>query len=64
MAAPNGGLITQTNEQYYTGDNYGSYRYLSVNDIIDNFIISYVGDGKLLPSVKRTDIIFRAHNSK
>jgi hypothetical protein len=60
MAAPNGGLITQTNEQYYTGDNYGSYRYLSVNDIIDNFIISYVGDGKLLPSVKRTDIIFHA----
>jgi len=60
MAVPNGGLITQTNEQYYTGDNYGSYRYLSVNDIIDNFIISYVGDGKLLPSVKRTDIIFHA----
>ena len=60
MAIPNGGLITQTNEQYYTGDNYGSYRYLSVNDVIDNFIISYVGDGKLLPSVKRTDIIFHA----
>ena len=60
MAIPNGGLITQTNEQYYTGDDYGSYRYLSVNDIIDNFIISYVGDGKLLPSVKRTDIIFHA----
>lgn len=60
MAVPNGGLITQTNAQYYTGDNYGSYRYLSVNDIIDNFIISYVGDGKLLPSVKRTDIIFHA----
>ena len=60
MAIPNGGLITQTNEQYYTGDDYGSYRYLSVNDVIDNFIISYVGDGKLLPSVKRTDIIFHA----
>lgn len=60
MAIPNGGLITQTNEQYYTGDDYGSYRYLSVNDVIDNFIISYVGDGKLLPSVKRTDVIFHA----
>jgi len=60
MAIPNGGLITQTNEQYYTGDDYGSYRYLSVNDVIDNFIISYVGDGKLLPSIKRTDVIFHA----
>ena len=60
MAIPNGGLITQTNEQYYTGDDYGSYRYISINDIINNFIVSYVGDGKLLPSVKRTDIIFHA----
>ncbi len=60
MAVPNGGLITQTNAQYYTGNDYGSYRYLSINDIIDNFIISYVGDGKLLPSVKRTDVIFHA----
>ena len=60
MAIPNGGLITQTNEQYYTGDDYGSYRYISINDIIDNFIISYVGVGKLLPSIKRTDIIFHA----
>jgi len=60
MATPNGGLITQTNAQYYNGNDYGSYRYLSINDIIDNFIISYVGDGKLLPSVKRTDVIFHA----
>lgn len=60
MATPDGGLITQTNEQYYTGNDYGSYRYLSIDDIINNFIISYVGDGKLLPSVKRTDVIFHA----
>jgi hypothetical protein len=60
MAVPNGGLITQTNEQYYTGNDYGSYRYISINDIINNFIISYVGDGKLLPSIKRTDVIFHA----
>lgn len=60
MAIPNGGLITQTNEQYYTGNDYGSYRYVSINNIIDNFIISYVGDGKLLPSVKRSDVIFHA----
>jgi len=60
MAIPNGGLITQTNEQYYTGNDYGSYRYLSIDDIINNFIISYVGDNKLLPSVKRTDVIFHA----
>ena len=41
-------------------DNYGSYRYLKISDIINNFLIAYVGPGKLLPSVKRTDVMFHA----
>jgi hypothetical protein len=60
MATPNGGLITQTNEQYYTGNDYGSYRYTSMDDVINNFLISYVGNDKIFPSVKRTDVIFHA----
>jgi len=60
MAIPNGGLITQTNEQYYDGNDYGSYKYTSMNDVINNFLISYVGDDKIFPSVKRTDVVFHA----
>jgi len=60
MAAPDGGLITQTNEQYYTGDDYGSYRYISITDLINNFLMMHVGDGKLIPSVNRNEIIFHA----
>ena len=41
-------------------DNYGSYAYVKLNDIINNFIVAYVGAGKLIPSVKRTDVIFHA----
>lgn len=41
-------------------ENYGSYAYIKLNQIIDNFVIAYVGDDKLIPSVKRTDIIFHA----
>lgn len=41
-------------------DNYGGYQYTSLNDIINNFIVAYVGAGKLIPSVKRTDVIFHA----
>ena len=41
-------------------DNYGSYQYIKLNDVINNFLIAYVGAGKLIPSVKRTDIIFHA----
>ena len=41
-------------------DNYGSYAYIKLNDVINNFIVAYVGNGKLIPSCKRTDIIFHA----
>jgi hypothetical protein len=41
-------------------ENYGSYSYISLEDIINNFQIAYVGTGKLIPSCKRTDIIFHA----
>jgi hypothetical protein len=41
-------------------ENYGSYGYTSLEDIINNFQIAYVGTGKLIPSCKRTDIIFHA----
>ena len=40
--------------------NYGGYQYTSLNDIINNFIVAYVGAEKLIPSAKRTDIIFHA----
>ena len=40
--------------------NYGGYQYTSLSDVINNFIVAYVGAGKLIPSAKRTDIIFHA----
>jgi hypothetical protein len=41
-------------------DMHGSYEYAKLDDIINNFLIAYVGPGKLIPSVKRTDVIFHA----
>ena len=41
-------------------DNYQSYAYNTLGDVINNFLIAYVGAGKLIPSVKRTDVIFHA----
>ena len=40
--------------------NYGSYAYVSLNDVIDNFLVAYVGKDKLIPSVQRTDVLFHA----
>jgi hypothetical protein len=41
-------------------ENYGEYGYTSLNDIINGFIATYVGEHKLIPDVKRTDVIFHA----
>ena len=63
------GLITQTDEQYYLGpdgvwnsldENYGSYQFTVIKDIINNFMISYVGLEKNISKVKRTEVAFHA----
>ena len=41
-------------------ENYGGYAYITLNDIINNFLIAYVGEGKLILNVKRTDVLFHA----
>lgn len=41
-------------------NNYGSYEYITLNDAVNNFMIAYVGNGKLVSSVKKTDVIFHA----
>jgi hypothetical protein len=47
-------------KQFAINQNYGSYAYVDLNDIINNFLVAYVGVGKLISSVKRTDLIFHA----
>lgn len=63
-------LINQTQEQYYLGpdgvwdsndENYGDYQFVSISDIINNFMVVYVGEEKIIPKVKRTDVVFHAH---
>jgi len=62
-----GGKYGNTQAQKAYGNtvetNYGSYSYISLNDIINNFMVAYVGKDKLIPAVKRTDVIFHAKRS-
>lgn len=41
-------------------ENYGSYAYIKLDELINNFIVAYVGDDKLIITAKRTDIVFHA----
>jgi len=41
-------------------ENWGSYSYTKLNDVISNFMVAYVGTGKIISDVKRTDVVFFA----
>ena len=47
-------------KQAYIWQNYGSYEYISLTDIVNNFMVAYVGMDKLIPRVRRSDVIFHA----
>jgi hypothetical protein len=53
-------LGTTTHQTYYEGSDFGNYRYISLKDIINNYITAFIGDGKLIPVCNRTDVIFHA----
>ena len=38
----------------------GGYRHTSLSDIVANFMIGYVGDGKLINNTSKTDVVFHA----
>lgn len=43
--------------------NYGEYQYIKLNDIINNFIVAYVGADKIIAKCKRTDVLFHARRA-
>jgi hypothetical protein len=56
-----------TNYQYYTNNgvipedtNWGSYQYVSLADIVNNFMLMYVGNDKLVNNVERYTVLFHA----
>ena len=43
--------------------NYGNYQFFSLEDIINSFIVAYVGENKIINKVSRTDVAFHAQRS-
>ncbi len=41
-------------------ENYGGYEYTTLDNVINNFLVAYVGEDKLITKIKRTDVIFNA----
>ena len=43
--------------------NYGNYQFFSLEDIINSFLVAYVGENKLITKISRTDVAFHAQRS-
>tara|TARA_R100001082_G_scaffold91388_1_gene57992 strand:- start:7892 stop:9271 length:1380 start_codon:yes stop_codon:yes gene_type:complete len=53
-------LLTQSQAEYYNDQDYGNYQFTSLKDLVNQFMIGYVGDNKLISRVNKTDVIFHA----
>jgi len=56
-------LFQGSQQTYYESDYYGNYQFTSLNDIINNFLVSYVGENKIIPKIQRADVAFHAQRA-
>jgi hypothetical protein len=57
------GLFEGTQKDYYQGSNLGNYQFVSLKDIINQFMLVYVGEDKIIPKAKRLDVAFHAQRA-
>ena len=52
-------LLNNTPQQYYNNEIFGGYQFVSLKDIINQFMLIYVGEDKLITKTKRLDVAKR-----
>lgn len=52
-----------SHKEYYDSDIKGGYQFISITDIVNNFIISNVGDDKIIKSTKRAEVRYHAQRA-
>ena len=57
------GLLNQTQQDYYSGSDHGNYQFTSLDNIITQFMIGYVGEDKIISKIKRSDVAFYAQRA-
>ena len=58
------GLLDNTTQaNYYSSNDFGNYQFTSLHDIINQFMVVYVGEDKMIPRARITDVQFHAMRS-
>ena len=58
-----GAPTSGTNIVIDANSNFGNYQHITLLDVINNFIISHVGQNKIINKIDRTDIAFHAQRA-
>ena len=56
-------LLNTTQQSYYQGNDYGNYQFVSLKDVINQFMLIYVGEDKIISKAKRIDVAFHAQRA-
>ena len=58
------GLLDNTTQKsYYEGSDHGNYQFVSLENIINQFLVAYVGEEKIIGKASRTDVAFYAQRA-
>jgi len=55
--------LKMVDNQYYSTGEAGYYQFTSLDNIIDHFMIAYVGEDKIIPKVKKLDVAYHAQRA-
>ena len=53
----------KTQQEYYDSGDYGGYQFVSLDDIINQFMAIYVGQEKIISKASRVDVAFHAQRA-
>ena len=59
------GLLGNTTQvdYYLDSSSWGKYQFTSLDNIIAQFMVAYVGEGKMISKIKRSDVAFHAQRA-
>ena len=57
------GLLDGSTQDYHQGNDYGNYQFISLQELIAQFEIAYVGEDKIISKINKLDIAFHAQRA-
>ena len=60
---PGGNGASQEHKYYSSPEKYGEYQFINLQEIINNFMAAYVGEGKIIANALKSDVSYHANRA-